>query len=276
MRIEDFVRKERNRIWAEGTKHQHDSIRRIEKLTLLMGNLELSQLDADKIHDFFDKLQERGLSVASIDRYGATISSVMKHAKRTKKITEKPDFVWRKQPENRVRFFTDKEREQLVTFLKYSDAPWMADMVLLSLNTGMRLGEIKQLMNGSVGFRNDLDSDRPCIYLPRTKNGSERYIPLSNTALKAATRLHNCKSFNAHTFYQVWGEARHRIARGDKNFVFHVCRHTCATMMANKLQTNTIVIMDMLGHRNHKTTQKYVHGVSSTRFKIADDLDKLN
>ena len=253
MKLEDFVKLERHRIWVKGSKHQNDSLRRVEKLALFCGNIELSKIDADKIHAFFDKLQEDGLSVATVDKYGATISSVMKHAKGTKKIHEKPDFVWRKSPEGRVRFFSDSEREQLLTFLKYSDAPWMADMVTLSLTTGMRLGEIEQL----------------------TKNGRERYIPLSSAALMSATKLHNSRCYNSRKFYTVWGEARHKIARGDKQFVFHVCRHTCATIMANKLQTNTIVIMDMLGHRNYKTTQKYVHGVSATRFKVADAMDKL-
>ncbi len=275
MKLEDFVKLERHRIWVKGSKHQNDSLRRVEKLALFCGNIELSKIDADKIHAFFDKLQEDGLSVATVDKYGATISSVMKHAKRTKKIHEKPDFVWRKSPEGRVRFFSDSEREQLLTFLKYSDAAWMADMVTLSLTTGMRLGEIEQLIKGDVGFRNDMESDRPTIYLPKTKNGRERYIPLSSAALLSATKLHNSRCYNSRKFYTVWGEARHKIARGDKQFVFHVCRHTCATIMANKLQTNTIVIMDMLGHRNYKTTQKYVHGVSATRFKVADAMDKL-
>lgn len=277
MKLTNFIDNERDRIWDEGTKHQNDSIQRAKRLIDFVGDIEVNAITVKQIHQFLDKLKTDGLSVATLDRYGATISSILKHAKRTEEIRKIPDFVWKKQDSNaRVRFFSDEEREKLITFFKYSEAPWMADMVILSLNTGMRHGEIISVIKGDFGFRNDLNTGRPCLYLPKTKNGDARWVPLNQNALEAATKLHNSNCYNHHVFYKLWSEARSKIARGDKQFVFHVCRHTCATMMANKLQTNTIVMMDMLGHRNHKTTQKYVHGVSETRFSIADQMDKLN
>jgi len=94
-----------------------------------------------------------------------------------------------------------------------------------------------------------------------TKNGDERWVPANEKVIEALAALDNRlnKYFHRHDFYKTWDQARSRVARNDKHFVFHTLRHTAATNMANDLQVNTLVIGKLLGHRNVQTTMKYVH-----------------
>ena len=65
--------------------------------------------------------------------------------------------------------------------------------------------------------------------------------------------------YNHHVFHKAWLKARRYICPGDKDFTFHVTRHTCASNLANKHNTNLKVISEYLGHRSINTTTKYVH-----------------
>ena len=127
----------------------------------------------------------------------------------------------------------------------------------------MRHGEIRKLIFGEARVNEDW------IYLPITKNGDERYVPVDGKTLEAAKKL-QCRAYTQRRrFYNVWTKARDAIARGDKDFVFHACRHTCATTLANDLELNTVLIAKMLGHRSPLTTAKYIHGKSDHLMSVA-------
>ena len=118
------------------------------------------------------------------------------------------------------------------------------------------------------------DDDKQWLTLPETKNGDERIVPISPETLEAIEALDGepRKHYTDRTFYNTWNEARRKIAAGDKTFVFHVLRHTCATTMANDLQINSHLIGQMLGHRSEATTRKYVHAKPENLLSIAQKL----
>ena len=271
MQIGEFLYKESKRIWKPFTRHHDHCVRRVERFIEFAGDIDLKDINSDMVHDFFDTLaDELKFSVATVSRYAAALSKLLKHAKRTKRIDEKPEFVWLgdSQQRSRVRVLSDHECKTLVSYLKNSPAPWMADMVVLSLNTGMRHGEIRQIIFGEATVTDDW------VYLPHTKNGDERYIPIDGEVAEAARRLQTEGEYSEKVFYRTWDRARSRIARGDKDFVFHACRHTCATTLANDLEINTVLIAKMLGHRSPVTTAKYIHGKSDHLKAIAREMDR--
>lgn len=58
---------------------------------------------------------------------------------------------------------------------------------------------------------------------------------------------------------------------GDADFVFHTCRHTCATRMVDA-GVNVFVIRDWLGHTRIETTLRYAHVHPKN---IEDALDRV-
>lgn len=114
------------------------------------------------------------------------------------------------------------------------------------------------------------------ILLHKTKNGDAREIAVYNAdTQQAVMRIseQNVNKWYSHKlFYRQWELMRNIIAKGDKQFVFHVFRHTAASRMANELQMNSDIIGQWLGHRNPATTSKYVHIKKDTIKSIATQL----
>jgi integrase len=114
------------------------------------------------------------------------------------------------------------------------------------------------------------------MYLPPevTKTSKGRDVPLNKVASQAAQRLQKSinYSFTHSVFYDRWWNCREALGyRDDKTFVFHVCRHTALTNMANK-NVNSLIIGEIAGHASIQTTKRYVHGDSKARASAVADI----
>ena len=269
MTFKEFYQSQASRLW-EG-KHLKESQAKMLKFSNFngFGDRPIDSFVPADIYSFFDKLTEDGLSDNTVNHYGAALSSVFNHAVDMELINHAPKIKWRKVKSGRPRYMTDDELDQLQAFLAGHRHSWMQHYVTIALNTGMRLGEIHQI--GRTAFLSD---DKQWLTLPETKNGDERIVPISPETLEAIEALDGepRKHYTDRTFYNTWGEARRKIAAGDKTFVFHVLRHTCATTMANDFQVNSHLIGQMLGHRSEATTRKYVHAKPENLLSIAQKL----
>ena len=208
-----------------------------------------------------------GLSNGTQNRYCASISIIFKKAEKLGFIEAYPKFSWKTESAGRPRFFNDDEVKKLDNFFRtdnhYSRYFWLKDFLTIGLYTGMRLSEILLLKDGVAKIMSDEKGDE-FIRLPKgkTKNGESRDVPIYyHPDLVAAVHRVVATDFvyNHHIFHKAWRKARRLIAPGDKDFTFHVTRHTCASNLANKQNTNLKVIAEYLGHRSINTTTKYVH-----------------
>jgi len=235
------------------------------------GDKLLSDFTATEIADFLSFIKEnRKLSESTVNRYKAAIKSVFTHAMDLEIITQAPKIKMKTENTGRPRSFTDDELLQIKSFFDRSKEPRISLLVTLSEQTGMRLGEIQEI--GSTAL---ISPCKQWLKLKNTKNGDDRDIALTDVTRDCVEKVGVVKDWFSHkVFYQLWDECRHRVARGDRNFVFHVLRHTCASKLANQFQVNTLVIADMLGHRSIKTTQKYVHVNSETKKSVAELMSK--
>ena len=270
----EFYQREANRLWAG--KHRRESEAKMlrfcdftSEATGAFGDNPLDSYKPAHLYAFLDHLSDRGLSDNTVNHYAAALSVVFNHAVEMELITHAPKLKWRKVKSGRPRYMTDDEINRLVAFFDTDTDRWMKHFVTIALNTGMRLGEILQI--GKTAFLSD---DRCWLTLPETKNGDERIVPISDVTLAAIDALGGCpaKAYSHRKFYYVWGKARDLIAKGDKTFVFHVLRHTCATTMANDLGVNSHLIGQMLGHRSEQTTRKYIHAKPENLLAIANKL----
>ena len=253
-------------------KHKREADKRVCKFMAFNGNSDRN-LDKFKKNDLFLYMAHlskdadeggEGLSQATVNRHRAAILKVFNDA------FEEREMRWRlkvdkyEEPEGRRRTFTDVEVKKIINYLRSSRAPHMADMALLSYHTGMRLGEICQI-GYSAEYYLDADGD-PVLHLPTTKNGDSRDVYLNDEAAKCVANLKGLYSyFSATQFYNVWGEMKERMGIKEDEFTFHVFRHTNATYLANELNLNAKIIMTMLGHRNLKTTQRYIKSLPESQ-----------
>lgn len=270
MNFIDFVNTEAPNIWHD--KHLAESLSKMHRFGAFnqVGFKDITEVTARDIHAFSLHLLDHGLSENTVNHYKAAISAILKHALDLEEIDRLPKIKFAKVRTNRVRYMSHDEIEQLDTFLRdYKGGSywWMRHMCTIAVNTGMRHGEILSITPDMVTVEGDLCT----VHLTNTKNGDDRDVVCAGTTFAAlmALEFQPGRHYSHRKFYNAWDEARYRIAKGDKEFVFHILRHTAATKMANELKLPTVTVAQQLGHRSLQTTAKYVHQTPETRLEIA-------
>jgi len=182
----------------------------------------------------------------------------LKHALQTRddelKASRQRANEWRK--ERGYECFPDLEN------VTYSD--YLAPMVLLSLNTGLRRGELLNLHWDNV----DLERAVLTVVGDTAKSGKTRHIPLNIVAVnllknwKLDTRGHHLVFTNTKTG-KAFGEIKKawisflKLAQ-IKNFRWHDMRHHFASKLVMAgVDLNTV--RELLGHADIKMTLRYAH-----------------
>ena len=211
------------------------------------------------------------VSPARVNRLVATLKCMFNKAKMWGRFSgDNPVTKVKMLKENneRTRFL---EKEEIVKLLS-NCAPSLLPIVVIALNTGMRLGEL-------LGLKwQDIDMKRGMIYLYNTKNGEKREIP-ANVKVRTALlklRRHPNSEF---VFCLRNGQPRTQIRSpfftatdksGITNFHFHDLRHTFAShLVMSGVDLNTV--RELLGHKSMKMTLRYSH-LSPDHKKAAVDI----
>lgn len=138
-------------------------------------------------------------------------------------------------------------------------------ILVVALNTGMRMGEV-------LGLRwADLDFPNGYVHLRTSKNGKGRSIPLSGEAREAFQGLptYRPKDLGSEVFVFSNGQGKPRISirnaflralakAGIKDFRFHDLRHTFASQLVSAGE-DIMVIKELLGHQTLQMTLRYAH-----------------
>jgi len=145
---------------------------------------------------------------------------------------------------------------------------YLEPMVLLSLNTGIRKGELFSLEWQDI----DLDTKTMTLRACNTKASKGRTIPLNAEALEALQHWRNQTDSNQHVFSnngkpfttvkKAWAAVLHDS--GIKNFRWHDMRHTFASdLVIAGIPLNTV--RDLMGHSDIKMTLRYAHLSDNSR-----------
>lgn len=172
----------------------------------------------------------------------------------------------------RERYLTQKETKRLQDALPQCDNPQMRYIVPLLLLTGMRVSE---LLNACWEH---IDVSRRTWYLPVTKSGRPRYVPLSQAALavlEQVPRFEDCpyvvpnpktrKPF--HSLFYSWDTIRKTAGLGD--FRLHDLRHSHASYLINSGRS-IYEVSKILGHQQITTTTRYAHLSNDTLLDAVD------
>ena len=268
--LSDFVATHSKIIWGGGA-HEKKSLAKMRRFCAFSGygSQLLDSFRAEHLYKFMAHIETEqtprkpnGCSPATTNRYVACLSSVFKHAEEMGLIQQAPRVKFRKiskHEQHKRRFLSDRELDALLGYLASlpEDYRFVREFVIIGINTGMRLGEIRSLDPDNI----EHDKDGAWLHLEQTKNGDDRRVPANDAVLEALAKLDNRPAlhFREHPFYDAMRAARQAVAPNDTSFVFHSLRHTAASTMANDLQINTILIARLLGHKSLKTTEGYVH-----------------
>lgn len=145
-----------------------------------------------------------------------------------------------------------------ITFVDY-----LQPMVLLAINTGMRRGELFNLIWSDVNFGERFLTVNGTV----AKSGKTRHIPLNKEAWDVLQKFYQQSSKNNLVFPNKDGERFNHIKRswgkllddaGIQNFRFHDLRHHFASRLVMAgVDLNTV--RELLGHGDIQMTLRYAH-----------------
>jgi integrase len=239
-----------------------------------LGDLKLNRLNRAVLVQVRDELAKEK-APSTVNRYLAVMSHACTLAEREWEWMESNPVrkVGRlKEPQGRVRYLSDQERENLLSTTRESDHAHLHTIVLIALTTGARRNEI-------LGLNwKDVDLKKGRAVLENTKNNERRALTLvpqvidelkslkkvrgiGNDLIFVDPRAKSRPTKGYHKpgyfyFEKAWREARDRAKL--KDFRFHDLRHSCASYLAMNGAT-TAEIAAVLGHKTLAMVKRYSH-----------------
>jgi integrase len=166
------------------------------------------------------------------------------------------------QPSGRDRRLMAGEEERLIQSANLSDyRAWMPRLIILALETAMRLGELLSLEASNI------DLNARVALLPDTKTGKPRRVPLSNRAAECLKDIGEGRLFPIprSSMEKAWDVVR-QMAQV-KDLKFHDLRHEAASRLFEK-GLNPMQVAAITGHSTMQMLKRYTH-------LKAEDLAKL-
>lgn len=160
--------------------------------------------------------------------------------------------------------FTREEIDILWANVDNVDEVKYADLVLILLYTGMRIGELLNMEKSNIFLE-----ERYMIGGSKTKAGKERIIPLhkrivpliekrmkeSDSQWLFINRIGAKLKYNSFTQYH-WEPITDLV--GNEDLTPHSCRHTFISNMS-RLGVNPLILKRIVGHSNASVTEHYTH-----------------
>ncbi|MEZ1953697.1 MULTISPECIES: site-specific integrase [Pseudomonas] len=172
------------------------------------------------------------------------------------------------------RWRRDRKKEELPNLREFAFADHLKPMVIISLNTGLRRGELFNLTWA------DIDTLRKNLTVvgEGAKSDQTRHIPLNADALATIEGWKEQSSSSDLVFPSQTGGRMDNVkkswdavlkAAGISAFRWHDLRHTFASKLAMKgVPLNTI--RDLLGHADLKMTLRYAHLAPDSKAAAVD------
>lgn len=178
-------------------------------------------------------------------------------------IREVPKLPRLKEPPGRTRHLNIEEAKSVLAALEKDARLDFKLVALIAFTTGSRLNETCALRWESI------DLEARIITFIDTKNGHPRSVPISERVYLALVEWQKGKT-GEHVFPAEKGSRPYIYDKVKRPFrklcedlqlkdvTFHTLRHTAASW-ATQAGKNRRIIAELLGHRDHRTTDRYTH-----------------
>jgi len=173
-------------------------------------------------------------------------------------------------PENNYRFRTLSEDEERRLLL--ASPPYLREMILFAINTGLRTNEIFNLA------WEDIDIEQKRLKMVVKKNQKALSLPLNETAFGIVEGRPKHGRYVFHNpmtgdrFKDVKGALLAAVKRaGLQKVTWHMFRHTFASRLTRS-GVDIVTVKELLGHANIGVTMRYAHSNDETKRRAVERL----
>jgi integrase len=264
------------------------TVKRLQGRFDALSGLDISAITSGDLERWKAEKLAAGASPATVQRDLMPLSGVFRYAKKLRLVTDNPVADVDKprlDSTGMLRYLTPVEetrlrdelhkRDQQVIAARQSGNRWreqrgksplpqlehygdaLTPAVLVSLNTGLRLGELLKLQWSDIDF----DARTLTVRGGTAKSGKTRHIPMNEEAF--AVLLHWRPNSGTTSVYGIKTSFKKSFAKilesaQISEFRWHDLRHTFASKLAQRgVPLNTI--RDLLGHGSLTMTLRYAH-----------------
>ncbi|WP_216600422.1 MULTISPECIES: site-specific integrase [unclassified Ruegeria] len=154
----------------------------------------------------------------------------------------------------RERRLQEGEWQALLGAVNQARSPFMKPLLTLALETGMRRGELLSIQWRHVGI------ERRTVFLPQTKNGRARTVPLSPNAVAVLMGLprgeDRCFPLSGNSVRLAFERLRQRA--GVVDLTFHDIRHEAVSRFVES-GLSLVQVQMISGHRDLRMLMRYTH-----------------
>jgi integrase len=230
----------------------------LKRLLPVFGHLKLAEITTEIVSDFRDERLKK-VKPATVYQELSLMRRMFNVARREWKWTkENPvaDLSFAVGNKNaRDRWLSLEEEKRLLDCA--TNPSWLRSLLIFALHTGMRRGEILNLLWRNVDFF------RKLVTVMKSKNGEKRGIPMSQTVYNTLRGMSKVVDISSQVFplsVRSLREAFEKALRksGIEDFHFHDLRHTFATRLIQN-GVDLYKVKELLGHKTITMTMRYAH-----------------
>lgn len=275
--LEDYLKKCSPKK-ATGSSKRDQSL--VAHLMRHLGHYPLSEISDKEIYRYMERRDEEGAALKTVYNELGLLSRAFNVARKKwgwSCVNPVSDVEKEELDNARDRWIENEEERRLLL----ASPQWLRDIIGFAVNTGLRRGEILNLIWKHVSF------ERRTIYIGKQKNKGKNELPLNDYALKvlfARKRVVPSTSGNGFVFCTKDGKRldgdnvgrafRKATKRAEiEDIRFHDLRHTFATRMAHA-GVDIYKIQRRMRHKTESMTRRYAHhNVESLRDGV-ESLDR--
>ena len=281
--------------WSESTREIYQ--RKLNHLLPAFKNRLLVQIESSHISAFQTKRKQQGAAPAEINKECAVLRMILRKHRLWYQLA--PDYRPLREPDEQGIALTNTEVRSLFAAARKSRSQSLYPALVLLVNTGLRVSELRTLRWSQVDMR-----DKSLIVgKSKTRGGEGRYIPLNADAFAALTEWR--KNFDAPkpthfvfpseryglkghegmkramvavwdrdldkpigSWKTAWGACR-KVAKVECRL--HDLRHTFVSNLAER-QNSDQTIMALAGHLSRKMMDRYSHVRNEAKRRAVEGL----
>ena len=239
------------------------------------ANVPLTSITKEEWYKYIEQFQ----ATATNNRRASCINKIFNYAIENGSIDASDRLKIKRKKEKLSRLYAFSRLDEKSMYdgcdkLGFDD---LKDFLMVAIDTGARADTLifatpKDLQHFSDGTFT--------LNLYHTKTGTHGNIGLKKRSQEILKRRSNSPRFfmgSYKHFYRRFQLLKKLLGKAnDKNWVFHTCRHTCASRMA-EAGIPLAKVAEWLGHSpNSPVTARYIHFYSAGKIDIANKLDEYD